>query len=108
MTMRNGFNLVWVRWIALLGSAALAGCTADAPFAGPDRPATPLDPSIIPSTYSCAAGGDPGRVSLHRLNRAEYNLTVRDLLGDTTAPAGDFPVDESSAGFDNNADVLSV
>ena len=27
---------------------------------------------------------DPGRVTIHRLNRPEYNNTVRDLLGDTT------------------------
>ncbi len=57
----------------------------------------------------CQQAQDPGRVSLHRLNRAEYDNTVRDLLGDTSQPAQDFPADDiSSAGFDNDAEVLSM
>jgi len=56
----------------------------------------------------CADPRDPGRVTLHRLNRAEYNNTVRDLLGDATRPADDFPADDHGYGFDNNADVLSA
>ncbi len=51
---------------------------------------------------------DPGRVTLHRLNRAEYNNTVRDLLGDTSRPADDFPSDDFGYGFDNIGDVLSI
>jgi hypothetical protein len=51
---------------------------------------------------------DPGRVTLHRLNRAEYNNTVRDLLGTARRPADDFPADDRGYGFDNNADVLSL
>ena len=41
---------------------------------------------------------DPGRVTIRRLNRAEYNLTVRDLLGVDFRPADDFPVDDSGYG----------
>ncbi len=51
---------------------------------------------------------DPGRVTLHRLNRTEYNNTLRDLLGTQLRPADGFPLDDSGFGFDNNADVLSV
>lgn len=52
---------------------------------------------------------DPGRVTLHRLNRAEYNNTVRDLFwGLDLVPAENFPADDHSFGFDNIADVLSV
>src|SRR5262249_2895971 len=51
---------------------------------------------------------DPGRVTARRLNRAEYNNTVRDLLGVDTHPADDFPQDDSGYGFDNIADVLSL
>lgn len=51
---------------------------------------------------------DPGRVTLRRLNRAEYNHTVRDLLDDATAPATDFPADDYGHGFNNVADVLST
>ena len=50
----------------------------------------------------------PGRVTARRLNRAEYNNTVRDLLGVDLRPADSFPVDDSGYGFDNIADVLSV
>ena len=51
---------------------------------------------------------DPGRVTARRLNRAEYNNTVRDLLGVDTHPADDFPQDDAGYGFDNIADVLSL
>jgi hypothetical protein len=51
---------------------------------------------------------DPGRVTLHRLNRVEYNNTVRDLLWTTKTPADDFPADDVSLGLDNIADVLSL
>src|SRR5205807_2610045 len=51
---------------------------------------------------------DPGRVTLRRLNRAEYNNTIRDLVGVDFHPADDFPADDSGYGFDNIGDVLSV
>ena len=51
---------------------------------------------------------DPGRVTLHRLNRAEYDNTVRDLLLTELRPAQDFPPDDFGEGFDNIADVLSL
>ena len=51
---------------------------------------------------------DPGRVTARRLNRAEYNNTVRDLLGINFRPADDFPQDDSGYGFDNIGDVLSL
>jgi hypothetical protein len=38
---------------------------------------------------------DPGRVTIRRLNREEYNNTVRDLLGVHSRPADDFPQDDS-------------
>ncbi|MDZ7639217.1 MAG: DUF1592 domain-containing protein [Bryobacterales bacterium] len=51
---------------------------------------------------------DPGRVTARRLNRFEYNNTVRDLLGIDFEPAKDFPADDSGYGFDNIGDVLTV
>ncbi len=51
---------------------------------------------------------DPGRVTARRLNRNEYNNTVRDLLGVDIHPADDFPQDDSGYGFDNIGDVLSL
>ncbi|MCM3873170.1 MAG: DUF1592 domain-containing protein [Pyrinomonadaceae bacterium] len=49
-----------------------------------------------------------GRVTARRLNRAEYNNTVRDLLGVDSNPADAFPQDDSGYGFDNIGDVLSL
>src|SRR3954447_3700045 len=51
---------------------------------------------------------DPGRVTARRLNRAEYNNTIRDLLGVDVHPADDLPQDDSGYGFDNIGDVLSL
>jgi hypothetical protein len=51
---------------------------------------------------------DPGRVTVRRLNRAEYNNTIRDLCGVDFNPAEDFPSDDVGHGFDNIGDVLSV
>lgn len=51
---------------------------------------------------------DPGRVTLRRLNRAEYNNTIRDLTGLDLKPADDFPSDDVGYGFDNIGDVLSI
>ena len=51
---------------------------------------------------------DPGRVTARRLNRVEYNNTVRDLVGVDFKPAADFPADDSGYGFDNIGDVLSL
>ena len=51
---------------------------------------------------------EPGRVTLRRLNRSEYNATVHDLLGVDFRPADDFPADDVGYGFDNIGDVLSI
>jgi hypothetical protein len=51
---------------------------------------------------------NPGRVTLRRLNREEYNNTVRDLLDINFRPADDFPSDDVGYGFDNIGDVLSI
>ncbi|MEQ1507637.1 MAG: DUF1592 domain-containing protein [Myxococcota bacterium] len=57
---------------------------------------------------STAEAVDPGRVVLHRLNRTEYDNTVRDLLGTASTPARDFPSDDLVSGWDNIAANLSV
>ena len=51
---------------------------------------------------------DPGRVTIRRLNRTEYNHTVRDLVNVDFNPAEDFPADDIGHGFDNIGDVLSL
>jgi len=57
---------------------------------------------------NCVGPKDPGRVTLRRLNRAEYNNTIHDLCGITYNPADDFPSDDVGYGFDNIGDVLSL
>ncbi len=56
----------------------------------------------------CDGLRNPGRVTVRRLNRTEYNNTIQDLLGIDLRPADAFPVDDAGYGFDNNSDVLSV
>jgi hypothetical protein len=51
---------------------------------------------------------DPGRVTIRRLNRTEYDNTLRDLLGVDLRPAEDFPQDDTGYGFDTIADVLTL
>src|SRR6185503_10649065 len=51
---------------------------------------------------------DPGRVTIRRLNRTEYNNTIRDLVGVDFQPAEDFPSDDIGHGFDNIGDVLTL
>jgi len=51
---------------------------------------------------------NPGHVTMRRLNRAEYDNTIRDLCGVNTDPASDFPSDDVGYGFDNIGDVLSM
>ena len=60
------------------------------------------------SKANCSIAQDPGRVTLRRLNREEYNNTVRDLVGVDFRPADDFPSDDVGYGFDNIGDVLSL
>ena len=56
----------------------------------------------------CAKTFDPGRVTIRRLNRCEFNNTIRDLFGIDFHPADDFPSDDVGYGFDNIGDVLSL
>lgn len=53
------------------------------------------------------ATGNSGRLA-RRLNRAEYNNTMRDLLGVDVHPADAFPQDLGREGFDNVAEAQSV
>ncbi len=49
-----------------------------------------------------------GRVILRRLNRTEYENTVRDLLGVTVELKELLPLDNSADGFDNVGDALHI
>lgn len=60
------------------------------------------------SRIDCTGVHDPGRVTIRRLNRFEYNNTIRDLVGVDFKPAADFPSDDVGYGFDHIGDVLSL
>ena len=51
---------------------------------------------------------NPGRPTLHRLNRAEYRNAIRDLLAVEIDAASLLPADNAGYGFDNNADALTL
>ncbi len=56
-----------------------------------------------------ARAPNPGARPLARLNRTEYANAIRDLLAyDASAIASTLPPDATVAGFDNNAEGLSV
>jgi Protein of unknown function (DUF1592)/Protein of unknown function (DUF1588)/Protein of unknown function (DUF1587)/Protein of unknown function (DUF1585)/Protein of unknown function (DUF1595) len=51
---------------------------------------------------------NPGRPTLHRLNRAEYANTIHDLLALEIDVTDLLPADDIGYGFDNIGDVLTV
>src|SRR5499433_1627786 len=51
---------------------------------------------------------NPGRPTLHRLNRAEYANAIRDLLALEVDVSELLPSDDAGYGFDNIGDVLTV
>jgi hypothetical protein len=95
----------------ILAATALValGCTGQVADNGSGNPGGPGNPGGSggpggrqpgggPSVGGQPSGPDaPGFAVFRRLNRAEYNNTVRDLLGDTTSPASTFPPDQDSA-----------
>ena len=56
----------------------------------------------------CGVVRDPGHVTIRRLNRVEYNHTIRDLIGVKFEPAANFPSDDVGNGFDNQGAVLTL
>src|SRR6202042_2982041 len=57
---------------------------------------------------AAAANPNPGRVALHRLNRAEYAGAIEDLLALRIDATAFLPRDDEADGFDNVASVLKV
>jgi catechol 2,3-dioxygenase-like lactoylglutathione lyase family enzyme len=76
----------------------------------PDAAARTALVSFLETTldHAAAANPNPGRPALHRLNRAEYQNVIRDLLALEVDAASLLPADDSSFGFDNVADVLGM
>ena len=76
-----------------------------APRPGPDTLQALVETLERRLDAAAAAHPDPGHRTFQRLNRAEYERSIRDLL-DLEIDAGDYlPLDTKSANFDNIADV---
>jgi hypothetical protein len=96
------------------------GGRSDDPGGDPNRPGGSGDPAAPggpggngethPAPATPPGPGVPGPAVFRRLTRAEYNNTVRDLLGDATAPANGFPTDSlaGQSGYTRGGAVSGV
>jgi cytochrome c5 len=97
---------IWEKVVRKLRAGAMPPVGAPRPDAATsDALATWLERTL---DHAAAARPDPGRPALHRLNRAEYANAIRDLLAVDVDASSLLPPDDSSSGFDNNADALGV
>jgi len=100
---------VWEGVLNMLSSGQMPPAGMPAPSKAEVSAVTGWIENLLGKTSAPAnPEGDPGRVTVRRLNRQEYNNTVRDLLGVSLRPADEFPVDDSGYGFDNIGDVLTL
>ncbi len=95
----------------LVGSASLACVEPGQPAL--DGAAGTTNGGVGGASGTAGAGGttqalDPGRKDMHRLNTAEYNATVADVLGTKLQPGTANWRAGELAGFDNMASVLGV
>jgi hypothetical protein len=114
-------------YLTIAGMTVLGGCVGSVGGGEQGTPGAPKDPNKpnVPGgggTGGTPAGpppavepGDPGPQVFRRLTRLEYNNTVRDLLGDTSAPGNTFPADTESShsgftrgGLVGNADANRI
>src|SRR3954447_5123207 len=83
------------------------------------HPGTPEESALRTwVAYLASAKLDAGQISgvrrkgspvvLRRLTHSQYNHTLRDLLGDQTRPADQFPAEDFVHGFTNQAEEQSI
>lgn len=106
---------VMIRVLVSTGVLALTqACTGEisgtAPGSGPGSsgPAAGGGGNGTAGTSGGPAFADSGNRVLRRLNRVEYNNTVRDLLGTSLRPADRMPADETVQNFDTIGEVLGL
>lgn len=87
--------------VPLLVGVFVTACRDETPTGDPPKP----PPPPVEEPLVCAAVPP---VPLRLLTRHEYDSSVRDLLGDATGPARDFPREPLSHGLDNDATLLQV
>ena len=90
--------MLLIRLLMLVVVTFGLGCRAD----------EPPEADVIPWEIPDVLVQDPGRVTLHRLNNRELELTVEELLVSGAFPGDTLPTDPIVAGFDNNAKALTI
>lgn len=61
---------------------------------------------VGPNALDCSSSSiKPGDAPVRRMTREQYNATVRDLLGDDSAPANGFVADGAFGPFDSNKEA---
>ena len=86
-----------------------AGAMPPAKMPRPDKTATAAFLTTLETSLDRLAGAkpNPGRPTIHRLNRTEYTNAIRDLLDLELDGTTLLPPDDADLGFDNMADILS-
>jgi hypothetical protein len=106
VTNPHGGAETWEKVIKKLRTGAMP------PLGMPRPPKTELDglAAWLETNIDKAAAAqpNPGHPPLHRLNRAEYANSIRDLLALDIDASAFLPADDSSFGFDNVASVLGL
>src|SRR5262245_58214871 len=94
------------RWLAVLKRVEAGEMPPKAKPRPPEKEVLALSNWI--RGRSAGADNVPGRVVLRRLNRVEYENTVRDLLGVDVDLKDLLPADSSADGFDNVGEALHL
>jgi Protein of unknown function (DUF1592)/Protein of unknown function (DUF1588)/Protein of unknown function (DUF1587)/Protein of unknown function (DUF1595)/Protein of unknown function (DUF1585) len=84
----EGILVAWIKFLAAMPAAEL-------------NAALKYDEADAPSERRLGA-------VLRRLTNSQYNNTVRDLLGDQTAPANEFPPEDFVSGFKDQYDAQNL
>jgi len=106
-TAKTTDRATWVRVLRQLRGRAMPPDDA-AQLADADRQMLEAWITQVALKADCSGGERPGRVTVRRLNRQEYDNTIRDLFGVDLQIARTFPNDDVGYGFDSIGDVLSV
>ncbi|HCQ98402.1 MAG TPA: hypothetical protein DIU48_03190, partial [Acidobacteria bacterium] len=106
----EGFSVANVHERPALGEAMVRKLRAGLmPPAGTTRPTgaalANLAAALETGLDDAAAIPNPGRRSFQRLNRAEYERSIRDMLALEISASDYLPLDTKSANFDNIADT---
>lgn len=85
----------------------------DMPPAGRPRPDPAAQEAFVTGLEAeldaaAAARPNPGRPTLHRMNRSEYGHAINDLLALDVDVSALLPANDAAYGFDNNADALTL